>query len=89
MVMAIITELGPWLWWVIGLVLLINGLRFVVWAFAHKRYPLSTTYPLTSLLYPVMLVVAYFYHEPTGPNQWLGTILITAGVAWLSWKVRP
>lgn len=71
----------------IGFVLLINGLRFLVWMYAHKRYPLSTTYPLTSLFFPIMLLVAYFYQEPIEWNQWVGAVLITLGVFWLNQKV--
>lgn len=68
----------------LGAVLAINGLRFAVWAVAHRNYNLSLTYPLSSIFFPLMLVVAYAYHEPVGWNQWAGTIVITVGVIWLA-----
>jgi multidrug transporter EmrE-like cation transporter len=72
----------------IALALALNLLRFAVWALAHRRYPLSFTYPMTSLFYPIMLAVAYYYQEPIYMNQWVGTILITLGVVWLGWRLR-
>lgn len=70
----------------IGLVILLNALRLLVWHFTNKRYPLSTVYPLTSLFYPIMLVVSYWYGEPISILQIFGTIFITTGVFWLGWK---
>lgn len=67
----------------IMLVILVNGLRLLVWMFANKRFPLSTTYPLTSIFFPIMLGVSYLYGEPINTYNLLGTLLITAGVFWL------
>lgn len=68
----------------LGAVLAINGLRFAVWAVAHRNYNLSLTYPLSSIFFPLMLAVSYFYREPVNWNQWLGTFIITVGVIWLA-----
>jgi len=65
-------------------VFVINVLRFVLWGVAHRRYPLSETYPLTSLFFPLMLVISWRYGDPLGPKQILGTLLITGGVVWLT-----
>lgn len=67
----------------------LNGLRFIVWGFLHKHYPLSISYPLSSLFYPMMLVVSASYGEPVNPNQILGTVLITIGVLWITLRVKP
>jgi multidrug transporter EmrE-like cation transporter len=72
----------------IGVVALLNGLRFVAWGVAHRRWPLSTTYPLASVFFPLMLGVSYLYGDPVRLPQWLGTALVTAGVVWLTWRVR-
>jgi len=72
----------------IGVVALLNGLRFLAWGFAHRRYPLSTTYPLASVFFPLMLGVAYLYGDPIRLHQLLGTALITGGVVWLMLRVR-
>lgn len=63
----------------------LHGIRFVIWGYAHRRYPLSLTYPLTALFFPLVLVLAYWRGEAVGMAQVGGTILITAGVALTAW----
>jgi hypothetical protein len=58
--------------------------RLVVWGFAHRRFPLSTTFPLSSLFFPAMLGVAILYGDEVGALQVAGAALITGGVAWLT-----
>ncbi len=70
----------------IALVIGLNGLRFVIWGVAHSRYPLNLTYPFTSLFFPLLLAVSYYYDEPLPWTKWVGTILITIGVFWLVWN---
>lgn len=65
-------------------VALLNGLRFLVWGVAHRRWPLSHSYPLASTFFPLMLAVAWAYGDPIRPTQVAGTALITAGVLWLT-----
>jgi len=72
----------------VALVAVLNGLRFLAWGYAHKRYPLSATYPLASVFFPVMLGVAWAYGDPIRWTQVLGTGLITAGVVWLALRAR-
>jgi len=72
----------------LGVVTLLNGLRFLIWGVAHKRYPLSLSYPLSSMFFPLMLGVAYLYGEPIKTNQVAGTVLITVGVLWMAFNVE-
>jgi len=72
----------------IGGAFLLNGLRFLAWGFANKRYRLSFTYPITSVYFPLMLAVTYAYHEPVHTTQIIGTILIFLGVVGLARKVE-
>lgn len=72
----------------IGFVILLNGLRMLVWMFANNHFPLSTMYPLTSIFYPFMLGVSYFFNEKISGFHILGTLLITIGVFWLGWRVK-
>lgn len=72
----------------LGIVFLLNGLRLVVWMFANRRFPLSTTYPLTSVFFPVMLGVSFAYDEEITLSRIMGTLLITSGVFWLGWRVN-
>lgn len=64
----------------------VQGLRFLLWGYAHRRWPLSLTYPLTAVFFPLLIALAAFYGEPVAAQQWLGGLCITAGVAWLSFQ---
>lgn len=66
----------------------VQGLRFLLWGYAHKRWPLSLTYPLTAVFFPLLIALAAVYGEPVKAQQWLGGLCITAGVAWLSLQHR-
>lgn len=73
----------------IGVVGVLGGTRFLIWGYAHRRYPLSHSYPLSSMFFPLMLAVAWAYGDPVHLTQLLGTGLITVGVVWLVLRVRP
>lgn len=66
----------------------VNLARLVVWGVAHRRYALSTTFPLSSLFFPVMLFVAAAFGDTIGPAQIIGALLITSGAFWLTARVR-
>lgn len=86
---ALADNVNPEMMWLLGGILLaifINFMRFLVWGYALKRYPLSNTYPLVSIFFPIMLVVSYMYGEPVEFNQVLGTVLILCGVVTMSMK---
>lgn len=73
-------------WLVMGLffgaVMFVNGLRFVLWGVAHRRHPISLTYPLSSLFFPLIFFVShFFYGEPVTLNKIIGVVLIVLGVA--------
>lgn len=52
----------------------------------HRRWPLSHTYPMTAVFFPLIIIMAAAYGEPIRLNQVLGGLLIAAGVAWLTFK---
>ncbi len=68
----------------VGGVIVLNLLRLLVWGYAHRRFPLSTTFPLSSLFFPAMLLVAFAFGDPIEARQILGATLITLGVIWLN-----
>jgi multidrug transporter EmrE-like cation transporter len=70
-----------------SMVLTLNGARLVIWLLANRRFPLSTTYPLTSIFFPIMLAISYAYGEPVNVLKILGTLLIASGVFWLGWRM--
>ncbi|HEX4299657.1 MAG TPA: hypothetical protein VH327_02195 [Gammaproteobacteria bacterium] len=70
----------------IGVTLAIHGLRFLLWGYVHRRWPLSHTYPMTAVFFPLAIIMAAAYGEPIHVNQVLGGLLIAAGVAWLTFK---
>lgn len=64
-------------------VLIINIARLFLWSAIHKRYQLSYSYPLSSVFFPVILVVSFYYGDQIGFNEIMGTGLITLGVVLL------
>jgi hypothetical protein len=75
---------------VFGAVLGVIGLnvaRLWVWGQAHRRFPLSTTFPLSSLFFPAMLLVAVVFDDEIGFSELAGVLLITSGTFWLASKV--
>jgi len=44
-------------------VLGLNGLKFIVWNFLHKRYDLSSTYPLTAIYFPFIYIISVLKKE--------------------------
>lgn len=64
----------------------VQGARFLLWGYAHRRWPLSVTYPMTAIFFPLLIALAMLYGEQVAPHQWLGGLLITAGVAWITFK---
>ncbi|MBI5136221.1 MAG: hypothetical protein HZA24_02670 [Nitrospirae bacterium] len=79
------------LWLLVGAVAFVAGLnclRFLVWGVAHKKYPLSLSYPLSSMFFPLMLGVSYLYGDPVRLTQVAGTGLITLGVLWMALRVK-
>lgn len=39
-------------------VLGLNVFKFIVWNFLHKRYDLSTTYPMTAIYFPLIYIIS-------------------------------
>ena len=69
-----------------AVVILLNVLRLVVWRFAHKRFPLSTCYPITAMFFPLMFIISLAYNEPVNIQKVIGVLLIASGVGFLTWK---
>jgi uncharacterized membrane protein len=71
----------------VGAVLLLNLVRLGVWGYANSRFPLSTTFPLSSLFFPGLLLVAIAFGDDVGATQVIGAACITGGTMWLSVRV--
>ena len=65
---------------IIMLVALINLFRVMFWAAIHRRFPLSDSYPLTSIFFPMILAISALYGESIGMGKIVGTLFITLGV---------
>lgn len=66
----------------------LNIFRFGLWGYAHKRYPLSHTYPLTALFFPCVLLLSVAQGNTITAAQIVGTMLIAAGAVLMSSKSR-
>jgi drug/metabolite transporter (DMT)-like permease len=78
----VITALGnPWI--LLGIVCLIAF--FASYLTALSWADLSYVLPATALGYVLVTVVGkYFLHENVSPLRWLGVLLISAGVSWVT-----
>ena len=69
---------SPFIWAGAGLLLL----HLILYMVALGKSDLSYALPMTALSYPLSALLAQaFLAERVGPTRWLGTVLITAGVA--------
>lgn len=66
----------------------LNALRFLIWGYTHRRYPLSQTYPLTALFFPCILTLAWLQGDAVPWYEIAGTALITLGAAVLASNIR-
>lgn len=73
-----------WAILLVGLVVTINIGRFFVWGWLHKHIDLSKSYPLTAIFYPLIGILSIYEGEAIGFVQWIGILLITAGVVWIT-----
>jgi uncharacterized membrane protein len=76
-------------WVVSGVLLLVVHLG--LYATALSLADLSLVMPLTAASYPIGAVLArFFLHEDVNVERWLGTVVITIGVAVVAWgETRP
>lgn len=65
----------------VGTVLGINGVRFIVWRIAHRRYRFADVMPLSALFFPLVGLASWLQGEPMTWRSVAGIALITAG-AW-------
>lgn len=70
----------------IAAVMALNAARFAVWGLAHRRFPLSTVYPLSALFFPALLLLAFAFGDPIRAREVAGAAFVTAGSAWLAWR---
>ena len=74
---------NAWIWAGCLLLLLHLGLYML----ALRGADLSFALPLTAGSYPLAALLAKFYlHEDVGNSRWIGTLLITLGVALVALK---
>jgi undecaprenyl phosphate-alpha-L-ara4N flippase subunit ArnE len=71
---------SPWLW----LALAALGLGLLVWLLVLQRLEVGVAYPMLSLNFVLITLVARFvFHETIDRRHWLGVALVIAGVALL------
>jgi drug/metabolite transporter (DMT)-like permease len=63
----------------VALAIGLNVVRFVIWGYTHRRFPLSQTYPLTALFFPCVLVLSWLKGDAIHVPEIAGTALITLG----------
>jgi hypothetical protein len=69
---------------VIAPVIVINMAKFWLWGWIHRRYPLSQTYPVSALFFPLIYVITLWTGEARLESaKIVAIILIVGGVALL------
>lgn len=68
----------------LGSVLAVNLGRFVLWGYVHKRFPVSMSYPLSGIFFPLVLLLGHLaYGEPLTLGKLVGSVVIMLGVGML------
>jgi undecaprenyl phosphate-alpha-L-ara4N flippase subunit ArnE len=71
---------SPWLW----LALLALGAGLLVWLLVLQRLPVGIAYPMLSLNFVIITLIARFaFKEPVDFQHWFGVLLVIGGVALL------
>ena len=81
---------NSWAWLLLALAVAVglNALRFAVWGYTHRHYPLSHSYPLTALFFPCILLLSAWYGETIAWTKVVGVGVIVAGLALVTWEAR-
>lgn len=70
----------------LGLVLGVNGFKFILWGWIHKNYDVSQSYPLTAMFFPMVLLLSYWQGETALTSfKIMGTVLIVIGLLLLGY----
>jgi drug/metabolite transporter (DMT)-like permease len=73
---------------IVSMVIVINVLKFVVWGKINKKYDLSESYPLTSLFFPLIYLVAIYNEEAQFQiSKIIGVFFIFIGI-WIMNKKK-
>lgn len=74
-----------WLLFALGAAIGLNAIRFLIWGYTHRHYPLSHSYPLTALFFPCILLVSAWYGDVIDWTKVVGVLVIMTGVALMNW----
>lgn len=77
-----------WFLFTLALAVGLNAVRFTVWGYTHRHYPLSHSYPLTALFFPCILLLSAWYGEAIAWTKVFGVGVIVAGLALVTWEAR-
>lgn len=76
----------PWFWFALTSL----GLAMCCWIVVLDVWPVGTAYPLLSINYALMQIVAKFvFHETVSLRRWIGVLLIVAGVTLVAGVASP
>jgi|GEM_PF-1224619 len=78
--LAIRSTSHAWILLVLSVTIALNALRFAIWGHTHRHYPLSHSYPLSAMFFPLVMLLAWAYGENVTRMNAAGGALITIGV---------
>lgn len=78
--LAMRTASHAWIALILFAAIAFNALRFAIWGYTHRQYPISHSYPLSAMFFPLVVLMAWAYGENVTGMNVTGSALITAGV---------
>ena len=72
---------------ILGIVLTFNIFKFLLWGYIHRSYRISSSYPLTSLFFPIIFIISLITDEVNFSLYKLyGVLLIISGITIFEFK---
>lgn len=74
--------------WPLILAVIVQGMGFLVWVFVMSRMKLGVAFAISGSFFYILMALSgwYLYGERLGPVQWIGLVMISAGVFMLTMR---
>ncbi|MGM0641820.1 MAG: hypothetical protein ACQESN_10400 [Thermotogota bacterium] len=67
----------------------LHGIRFIFWGYIHKKYDLSKSYPLISVFFPIIFIIALIKGDTElSVLKVLGVIFIIFGIVISNYQTK-
>lgn len=71
----------------LGIVIVLNIFKFILWGYIHKNYKISKSYPLTSIFFPIIFIISIVMEELNfSLHKLFAVLLILSGIVIFEFK---